>query len=53
MRKNLKRINTTVKEIMDDLADFEPRRWFRKVEPVRKRRMRKKRNGIGFAQHHG
>ena len=29
--ENLKRINTTVKEIMDDLADFEPRRWFRKV----------------------
>ena len=28
---------------MDDLADFEPRRWFRKVEPVEKKRMRKKR----------
>ena len=34
--ENLKRINTTVKEIMDDLADFEPRRWFRKAEPVEK-----------------
>jgi len=34
--KNLNRINTTVKEIMDDLADFEPRRWFRKVEPAEK-----------------
>jgi len=31
--ENLKRINTTVKEIMDDLADFEPSRWFRKAEP--------------------
>ena len=27
-----KRIKTTVEETMDDLADFEPRRWFRKVE---------------------
>ena len=35
--ENLKRINTTVKEIMDDLADFEPRRWFRKVEPAEKK----------------
>ena len=35
--ENLKRINTTVKEIMDDLADFEPRRWFRKVEPVERK----------------
>jgi predicted PurR-regulated permease PerM len=35
--ENLKRINTTVKEIMDDLADFEPRRWFRKVAPVEKK----------------
>ena len=34
--ENLKRINTTVKEIMDDLADFEPRRWFRKADPVEK-----------------
>ena len=34
---NLKRISTTVKEIMDDLADFEPRRWFRKVEPTEKK----------------
>ena len=41
--ENLKRINTTVKEIMDDLADFEPRRWFRKADPVEKKRMRKKR----------
>ena len=34
---NLKRISTTVKEMMDDLADFEPRRWFRKVEPAQKK----------------
>ena len=33
---NLKRISTTVKEMMDDLADFEPRRWFRKSDPVEK-----------------
>jgi predicted PurR-regulated permease PerM len=32
--ENIKRIGTTVKDIMDNLADFEPRRWFRKVEPV-------------------
>lgn len=32
--ENLKRIGTTVKDIMDNLADFEPRRWFRKVEPA-------------------
>ena len=32
--ENLKRIRTTVKEIMENLADFEPRRWFRKVEPA-------------------
>lgn len=30
--ENIKRIGTTVKDIMDNLADFEPRRWFRKVE---------------------
>jgi predicted PurR-regulated permease PerM len=30
--ENLKRINTTVKEMMENLSDFEPRRWFRKVE---------------------
>jgi len=35
--ENLKRISTTVKEIMDNLADFEPRRWFRKVEPTEKK----------------
>ena len=35
--ENLKRISTTVKEIMDHLADFEPRRWFRKVEPAEKK----------------
>jgi predicted PurR-regulated permease PerM len=35
--ENLNRINITVKEIMDDLADFEPRRWFRKAEPVEKK----------------
>lgn len=34
---NLKRISTTVKEMMDDLADFEPRRWFRKVELTQKK----------------
>jgi predicted PurR-regulated permease PerM len=35
--EKLKRISTTVKEIMDNLADFEPRRWFRKVEPADKK----------------
>ena len=35
--ENLKRINSTVKEIMEDLADFEPRRWFRKMGPVEKK----------------
>jgi predicted PurR-regulated permease PerM len=30
---NLERISTTVEEIMDDLSDFEPQRWFRKVKP--------------------
>jgi hypothetical protein len=35
--ENLKRIHSTVKEIMEDLADFEPRRWFRKMEPVEKK----------------
>ena len=35
--ENLKRISTTVKDIMDNLADFEPRRWFRKVEPAEKK----------------
>jgi predicted PurR-regulated permease PerM len=35
--ENLKRINTTVKQIMDNLADFEPRRWFRKVQPAENR----------------
>jgi hypothetical protein len=35
--ENLKRINSTIKEIMEDLADFEPRRWFRKMEPVEKK----------------
>jgi predicted PurR-regulated permease PerM len=34
---NLKRISTTVKEMMDDLADFEPRRWFRKLELTEKK----------------
>ena len=29
---NLARISSTVEEIMDDLSDFEPRRWFRKVK---------------------
>jgi hypothetical protein len=36
-QENLKRINSTVKEIMEDLADFEPRRWFRKMGPVEKK----------------
>jgi hypothetical protein len=35
--ENLKRIYSTVKETMEDLADFEPRRWFRKMEPVEKK----------------
>jgi predicted PurR-regulated permease PerM len=35
--ENLTRLNTTVKEIMDNLADFEPRRWFRKVQPAEKK----------------
>jgi hypothetical protein len=35
--ESLKRIETTVNEIMDDLADFEPRRWFRKVQPTEKK----------------
>jgi len=34
---NLERINATIKEIMNDLADFEPRRWFRKVYPVERK----------------
>jgi predicted PurR-regulated permease PerM len=33
----LERINATIKEIMNDLADFEPRRWFRKVYPVERK----------------
>jgi predicted PurR-regulated permease PerM len=35
--ENLKRIRTAVDEIMDDLSDFEPRRWFRKVNPTEKK----------------
>jgi predicted PurR-regulated permease PerM len=34
--ENLERINTTVKEMMENLADFEPRRWFRKVPAEKK-----------------
>ncbi len=34
--EHLQRISITVKEIMDNLADFEPRRWFRKVAPAEK-----------------
>ena len=34
---NLQRISMTVKEVMDNLADFEPRRWFRKAEPAEKK----------------
>ena len=33
---NLQSISTTIKEIMDNLADFEPRRWFRKVKHAEK-----------------
>ena len=36
-QETFKRISTTVKEIMDHLADFGPRRWFRKVEPAEKK----------------
>ena len=36
-KESLKRIETTVNEIMDELADFEPRRWFRKVQPAEKK----------------
>jgi hypothetical protein len=35
--QNLQRISATIKEIMDNLADFEPRRWFRKAEPAEKK----------------
>jgi AI-2E family transporter len=45
--ENLKRINTTVKEIMDDLADFEPRSWFRKVKPVEKEDAEEAQTGLG------
>jgi hypothetical protein len=44
--ENLNCINTTVKEIMDDLADFEPRRWFRKAEPVEKKDAEEAQNGL-------
>jgi hypothetical protein len=44
--ENLKRINTTVKEIMDDLADFEPRRWFRKAEPIEKEEAEESQTGL-------
>jgi hypothetical protein len=44
--ENLNRINTTVKEIMDDLADFEPRRWFRKVEPAEKEDVEEAQTGL-------
>jgi predicted PurR-regulated permease PerM len=33
--EQMQRINETVDEVMDNLADFEPRRWFRKVAPER------------------
>ena len=29
--EKMERIDATVEEMMDNLADFEPRRWFRKV----------------------
>jgi predicted PurR-regulated permease PerM len=35
--ENLECISLTVQEIMENLSDFEPRRWFRKVEPVEKK----------------
>jgi predicted PurR-regulated permease PerM len=35
--ENLQRINDTVKEVMDNLADFEPRRWFRKINPAERK----------------
>jgi predicted PurR-regulated permease PerM len=31
--ESIRRIHIAVKEIMDNLSDFEPRRWFRKVSP--------------------
>jgi predicted PurR-regulated permease PerM len=43
---NLERINATIKEIMDDLADFEPRRWFRKVYPVERREGQEAQTGL-------
>ena len=46
---NLKRIGTTVKEMMDNLADFEPRRWFRKMELSRKRRKTRKRDWLRYS----
>ena len=52
--ENLKRISTTVKEIMDHLADFEPRRWFRKVEPAeRGGGIWGSGDGTGFSHLHG
>ena len=49
--ENLKRIKATVNEIMDDLTDFEPRRWFRKVQPAEKKedKEEERKNGFGFA----
>ena len=34
---NLKRIRTAVEELMENLAEFEPRRWFRRIIPERAR----------------
>ncbi len=31
--EHIERIDGTVEEMMENLADFEPRRWFRKVQP--------------------
>ena len=31
--ERMERIDGTVEEMMENLADFEPRRWFRKVQP--------------------
>jgi predicted PurR-regulated permease PerM len=44
--ENLKRINTTVKEIMGNLADFEPRRWFRKLGPDKAEDAEKAQTGL-------
>src|SRR4029078_6442254 len=32
-QERMERIDSTVEEMMDNLAEFEPRRWFRRVNP--------------------